>query len=352
MLRAILADQRSSGARPGRALGTHSFSPNTQPTHKQKEHRQRIREKCVETADDHVSPINPVRQAYEIEALSALAPTLKEAELRVLLELMSRPRCGDGIEVTASSRELASATRVSRSWLRAAMASLEDRKIITTKPGTATRAAKHTLNFLEIISTGGSVANPPNPQYVGPQRTQYVGSLRTHPGSVADPPLFENTPLPSERPRVDVLRVGNPILDRVLNCKASKADPETLRYFRARLHSHMAKLGTDDTGQPLPQPHPPDDQVVAQFMACGDPPELERLLQTLFMDREPCQRYAWFVTVALQRLHGFSFGDVRKAREKLKLVKRGQPAPPPPELPTQQDLLAGIEAAAVKKAMR
>jgi DNA-binding MarR family transcriptional regulator len=75
-----------------------------------------------------------------MEALADLAPTLKEAELRVLLELTRRQLRGPRA-IRASSRELASACKMGRSNVQTALDNLPRRGLITTRQGTATTAA-------------------------------------------------------------------------------------------------------------------------------------------------------------------------------------------------------------------
>jgi DNA-binding MarR family transcriptional regulator len=72
--------------------------------------------------------------------LADLAPTLKEAELRVLLELSRRqlrtPSC-----VAASGREIANACKLGRRNVQYALDSLAKRNLISTRQGTAAARA-------------------------------------------------------------------------------------------------------------------------------------------------------------------------------------------------------------------
>ncbi|MGH9583328.1 MAG: hypothetical protein ACRD4O_10365 [Bryobacteraceae bacterium] len=101
------------------------------------------------------------------------------------------------------------------------------------------------------------------------------------------------------------------------------------------------------------EPHPPDAQIVAQFLSVAEWPRLEALLNKLA--REQCEagsRYAWFVQVALQRIHGLSLADVRERRAQLQIA--GQAPQTKPDAVVQQalDLQAELRQAAAAKAMR
>jgi hypothetical protein len=112
----------------------------------------------------------------------------------------------------------------------------------------------------------------------------------------------------------------------------------------------MAKLGVDDIGRPLHSPHPPDDQVVAQVLAIADPPEVFRALDTLLIERKTPTSYAWFVTVLLQRIHGISHVQTKKARAALRVVRAGKrTADVEPE---QLDLTQEIARVAAGKTLR
>jgi hypothetical protein len=105
------------------------------------------------------------------------------------------------------------------------------------------------------------------------------------------------------------------IIDRLLRARKNDYDRTTIERARKWLHGYMAKLGTE------PSPHPPDDHILAQFLAVADWPPLERLLYDLLAERKrPGWSYAWFVTVALQRIHGIDPKAFRARRAHLKLV--------------------------------
>lgn len=264
-----------------------------------------------------------------LQALAAIAPTLKEAELRVLLELARRAEMADSISVRASSRELASACNASRRNVQYALDSLSKRNLIAARQGTATSSGAYRLNFLETVSMGGAATTPPPPAE-GWDRNDATPALFQHqPGADTTPPPTENTALTAAAAAVSISSASLQLIDRVLSAKAKDFDPETVGTFRRWLHGYMCKLGRDERNAPFnaTTPHPPSDDLVAQFLAIADPRRLGTLLDSLMLDRQTCYSYGWFVTVALQRVHGLHFAEQKKARAALAVVRRGsQPA--------------------------
>jgi len=75
------------------------------------------------------------------------------------------------------------------------------------------------------------------------------------------------------------------------------------------------------------------------------------MLENLMLENQPAYSYAWFVTVALSRLHGIHWTATKKARAALRMVRLAQPAPAEPE---QQTFAAELlsEATARVKGMK
>jgi len=149
---------------------------------------------------------------------------------------------------------------------------------------------------------------------VGPSWTQGGGP-------VMDPPPTENTSLPFPAPRVDIdtsdLDAGG-VIDRVLQARPKNYPEADLERARGWMHSYAAKLPAANT----PNPHPPDDVMVSQFLAVAPWPQLEGLLYDLLGERKQCgYSYAWFVSVALQRIHGIKPQLLKERREELKLIR-------------------------------
>ena len=178
--------------------------------------------------------------------------------------------------------------------------------------------------------------------------------LQAHPGLNSGPPLDLNQahfssssgPVagPHPRAREDRFDSTKPI-DRLLKANPKKCDPEALAQWRSWLHGYQCKFGRE------PNAHPPDDRITAQWMACGEPHQLEKLLYDLMAERkEPGHSYAWFVTVALQRLHGISPQQQQARRAQLRAVPKPSPAPPPQ--PHQQPLEEAMSPAEIEDIYR
>jgi hypothetical protein len=150
------------------------------------------------------------------------------------------------------------------------------------------------------------------------------------------------------------------LIYRVISSKPKDHDPDDLAAFRNALHSYYAKFGRDERGQPVNYPHPPPDDIVAQFMAIAEPPRLEVMLSNLGIDAMSAQahmpatrsslnpwNYAWFITIGLSRIHGIHFQTTKKVRAALRDVKR-KPRPPEPKQIELPDMVADL---ARRKAM-
>jgi hypothetical protein len=293
-------------------------------------------------ADANPPTATPVTQyslsAPAIEALADLAPTLKEAEIRVYLELMRR-EIRTGAAVTASSRDLANCCKLARSKTVPALDSLTKRGLLTTRQGTAKAPAIYQVNALRTVPLRGPLKGPP-PTANGwnPKGTTQV-PLWDHRGPQGGPPPTENKALTPAAGSLDNFRLENPILNRVLTCTVSNHDKDLVDTFRHSLHSYMAKFGRDsdnrrylDTGA---VPHPPDNAIVARFLAIGEPHRLMNLIQDLSFEAErntalQPYNYAWFVQIGLSRVHGIHWTQRKAAEQKLRLHKRGQAPPPEP----------------------
>lgn len=257
----------------------------------------------------------------------------------MLLELLRRQqRSPNGVR--ASSRDLASACKVSRSNVQHAVDALASRSLITTREGTATSPATHRVNITETARMGGPATGPPPGVAAAPPLALFQG----HPGPLTGPPPTENTPLTAAAAALSISSASALLIDRVLSAKAKDFDQAIVSHFRAWLHGYMSKLGRDDRNQPIKDPHPPTDDLVAQFLAIADPRRLGTMLDSLLLDRQTCYSYGWFVTVALQRVHGIHFREQKEIRAALVDVKRQQRYAA--DAPTQAELLEGIRAAA------
>lgn len=180
--------------------------------------------------------------------------------------------------------------------------------------------------------------SPPHRRVAAQQGLSGPVSGPQWPCSRATPP--ENKELPPTPAAVDVSSTTE-IFDRMLKANPKRVDANTLATMRSWLHGYMVKLGRD------PHAHPPDDHLVAQFLSIAEIGYLQRLLHDLMAERKaPEVNYAWFVTVAMQRIHGMTAQAQKARRAALHVARAGRP----PE-PEQQDLLADIAALAKAKAL-
>lgn len=116
---------------------------------------------------------------------------------------------------------------------------------------------------------------------------------------------------------------GNPVralILRVATAKPNEQNPTEMAEARRWLHGYMRKFSREHH-------NPPDDKILAQFLAVAEWPRLERLIYDLMAERqEPGHSYAWFIAVAMQRIHGIQPEALREGRKELKLLrkKRGE----------------------------
>jgi DNA-binding transcriptional ArsR family regulator len=297
-----------------------------------------------------------------IAAMADLAPKLKEAELRLILELSRRQLTSPGA-VRASGRELANACKMGRRNVQYALDALAKRNLITLRQGTATTAAIYRVNIFDTVPMGGVVTTPPPPTQGwlgGVEATPPLASLRRHPGDVTTPPPTENTALAAAAASLDLDEASLRLIDRVYSSKLQDHHPDDLAAIQQRLYGYFRKFGRGDDGRPIANPHPPDPHVAATLLAIAELNRLETMLDNLELDAMATKAYlpstksslnpysyGWFSIIALSRIHGIHFHKTKKARAALRDVKR-KPRQPQPE----QIDLPDIAALAKQKAMR
>ena len=257
-------------------------------------------------------------QPTPLQRLADLAPTLKEAELRVLVHLAALAESSHAHCVSISARHIARVIKGSRRFIQSALDSLAHRGLITTRQGTATRPAIHQINVLETLSIGGALAAPPpalQQRLPGVPEAPPVALFERHPRALTAPPTTPNQQVAPLTAAVDSIYDSTSTIDRLLRAKPHQFDTKLLETARHWLHGYQLKFGRD------PNAHPPDDPITAQFLAVADWIQLERLLYDLMAERkEPGTSYAWYVTVALQRIHGIQPTRLKARRAELKLL--------------------------------
>jgi DNA-binding MarR family transcriptional regulator len=271
-----------------------------------------------------------------LQRLAEAAPTLKEAELRVLLHLVAAATRAGGTAVRASSRAIADATKTDRRAVQKALDSLAERSLIATRDGSTTTASIHQVNLLLTTqmsgpaagphaafstasagATGGGFRTPPTGVTAPPPYAQEEGLFNRHPGGKEPPPSADFKELPAAAIDSRGSSTLEGLLDRVLRSKSNQ-HPEALRSTAGHwLYGHMKHLGRE-----LPFP---DERIIAQFLSVAPWPQLEEMLTDLMKERvQPGEKYAWFVAVAMQRIHGIRPEVLREHRAKLRVVKGEQ----------------------------
>jgi hypothetical protein len=138
------------------------------------------------------------------------------------------------------------------------------------------------------------------------------GPLPNEKSSTCEPAQIENASAPAESIEKDDFKN---LIDRIQNSKKADFEEEVFEAARNLIASHHAKFARD--GCQLPGK--PDDQITAQFLAVADWPRLSRTLHDLLTERQSTSfSWGWYVTVALQRIHGISPDRVRGIRERLR----------------------------------
>ncbi len=293
-----------------------------------------------------------------LKQIAAIAKGLSKAELHVLIELASRAELAGGHDALASSRELAEQTGLARSSVQLAIDLLHRKGLIHSDAGTATRSAMHRLIFLDAVenAAGGPTVGPvvaresgqgglktgPVVAHISGQggpavrpvvaRNSSQSGLKIEPevaqvpgqGGPAFKPLsngnsgtceqahIENTSAPADSIEKNDF---DKVIDRLQKSKKSDFDDAIFEEARNLIASHHAKFareGSQIVGLP-------DDQITAQFLAIAEWPRLSNLLWDLMSERKASgHSYGWYVTVALQRIHGISPERVREIRARLK----------------------------------
>lgn len=308
-----------------------------------------------------------------LQRIASLASSLTQAELRVLIELAVRTESSGAMDTTASSRDLAQTTGLARASVQGAIDSLNARQLLQSDAGSSTQPAVHRLIYLysEInrsslgnkpkvaqplshpgltaepraalqlghggLTTGPGVAQPVSHSglIVEPRVAQPQG----HPGLVNEPPPDEKSVVYTERikgrasMRTDSIDCDfDKTIDRLQKAKKGDFEESIFEVARMKIASHHAKYAREENQLP----RLPDDAITAQFLAVAEWPRLEALLYDLAAERkEAGYSYGWYVTVALQRIHGLSPARLREMRARLKTSTKAKS-----NIPTTPRLMA------------
>ena len=276
-----------------------------------------------------------------LKRIAFIAKGLTKAELHVLVELASRLDAEDGLTAMASSRDLAGQTGLARASVQTAIDSLNRKGFLYTDSGTPTRPAAHRLRFLELveISVSGPTAEPQVAQNLGqsgltvrpgvarisgqggPEARPLVGQSLSRGGPNSEPlsneksNVYEQPYKECARTRADSIEKDfDKVIDRLQKAQKSDFDEEVFELARNRIASHHAKFAREANRLPAL----PDDKITAQFLAIAEWPKLEAMLFDLASERkEAGYSYGWYITVALQRIHGIPPSRLQEMRERL-----------------------------------
>ncbi len=177
--------------------------------------------------------------------ISQLAPTLKEAELRVLLALAADVESSGEHSTRASVRGIAKACAIAPSAVQRAISDLAHRGLITKRAGTTTQPSGYLLNFLRTtpIATAAAREGVPlrgTPLYLKEaqpsQEKLYLEEAQGVPATGT--PSDENTAVPRRAPAVDIdgVLTLESIIDRLHRASPRTVDPDTLDQARRFLH--------------------------------------------------------------------------------------------------------------------
>lgn len=286
-----------------------------------------------------------------LKRIASIAKGLTKAELHVLIELAARLDSERGLTAMASSRDLAEQTGLARASVQTAIDSLNRKGFLYTDSGTATRPAAHRLRFLELVenASSGSTAEPQVAQNLGQGglAVRLLGAqISSQSGPEVRPLVARNLsqggpnsePLANEQSgtydqqykqragaRADSIEKDfDKVIDRLQRVQKSDFEEEVFELARNRIASHHAKFAREANRLSAL----PDDKITAQFLAIAEWPELEALLFDLASERkEAGYSYGWYITVALQRIHGIPPSRLQEMRERLNhLRKDARPA--------------------------
>jgi len=292
-----------------------------------------------------------------LKALAALAATLSEVELKICLHLapeaiVYEQQHPGWFVAIASVRKLADATGAAKSSIQSAVASLVTRGHLEKHRGSAETSSNFLIKFIPN-SQGQGV-----PEFgTGVCRNSVQGVPEFGTGvcrnSVQGVPEFGTPPhmsLPLDHPHARARRsdsdsdsdrsieaAKNPhkdpdlwktdVLERVAMAAPEHFAPHEMRAASQWLQGYATKFGPGGYGTAHAKadhatPHPPDGRIVAQFLSIAPWHILQNLIQNLMDERiTPGAKYgAWFVAVALQRIHNIAPELQRAARASLRIM--------------------------------
>jgi hypothetical protein len=315
-----------------------------------------------------------------IMRLAVLAPTIGEADLRLLLYLTAAPANDDGT-ISASTRQIEASAGLARRNIQAAIRRLADRGLITCDGGSATRSCSFALSFLRttVLPGRGVTATPPplsqtslfkksvEKSGVIPTPPPLLGGVTATPegGVTATPPLNEESSIYEPRSKEHAPAHGSEsdydkrinrtsdLYERIAKAKPESYDSDEIRNVRSLLCGYWRRMRTE------PDALPPPDKLCAEMLTIASFPRIKQELDKLWQKRKkPDRSYRWFVTVLLEKIHGIEPATSGKALSDLRIVQKHYPKPEQQALLSDEereqiiDLDAAFKSMAAGKAFR
>jgi hypothetical protein len=276
--------------------------------------------------------------------------TLSDTAFKVLAVITGLFALQPGRSGRISARDLAEKANISRRSVQYGLDDLSHNGLISITGGGGPKAPTITLTYLGIARFTGANFAPLDEEIHrwGAQILRQYGAtganfapvdtlfpqerganstpVNQHTGANFAPVEDGHADGPPASARVDSRSTSISILDRVFNAKPRDFDPGELREAARWVHGYQCndKYGGDrDRNR-----NPPDEKITAQIIAAtGSLSKVIWLINHLSAGREePGHQYSWYVTMALNRIHGFKAEEVKEARAQLKLARK--PSPP------------------------
>ena len=296
---------------------------------------------------------------------------LKEAEFKILAVLAGLFATDPAKGGRISGRDLAEAAGVARRNVQYATDSLAAKRLLSVIPGSGPKPPTFTLEFLKTETITGVIPTPLAEEkvaeihkWVASKRRQYTAS-----GVFSTPQteLFGAARGVGTTPQEGASGVGttpvtqvgqgdacarvdsktpdsNTIIDRVLAAKPKHFDSRELEQARRWVHGYQCASGDKYGASPERNRNPPDDLIMSQIItAAGSLSNVIGLIHTLGGRKEPPgDQYGWYVTMALNLIHGIQAKKLKQARAQLRIARK----PSPPAIAGEQQLLGEASTAA------
>lgn len=253
-----------------------------------------------------------------VRLLDAAARRLKPSALRILLHYTAQ---GDRF-FQASEPQISADVGLSTSSVYDGIRDLVAGGFVTKRVGSTMRASSYELVFLDTVEIASSsdFEKPRSSKFEEPLFSEFESYDLDFRGTSSSefeepPPQNAGDTAMLGRVRSEECLTFEAVLDRIRRASPQTLSSDLIDHARRRLHGYMRKMG------PEVHCHPPDNRTVAQFLSLGDGvggwPALDALLNQLFAEGQKLKqvRYGWFLSVAMQRIHGVNPQVAKRGRE-------------------------------------